>query len=113
MIWLVLPVTLLALANKTGPLFGLLRPAIRNPQSAAAFVDLGYVAGFLLGLVGLVLLALVLLYLPFLQVHFAAEGRFRAFFAIRTVRQRFRRATWMFAFAFFLTLLFALPLYLL
>src|SRR5262249_22408266 len=53
------------------------------------------------------------LYMPFLQAHFAAENRFRACFELGAVRGQFRRAPWAFAFAFFITLLFAVPLYLL
>ena len=44
-----------------------------------------------LGLLGGLLLAIVALVLPFLQAHFAAEGRFAALFEYRAVRQRFRR----------------------
>jgi hypothetical protein len=55
----------------------------------------------------------VVCYLPFLQARFAAENRFRALFEARAVRARFRRAPWAFAFALMLTLLLALPLYLL
>jgi hypothetical protein len=85
MAWLVVPVTLLAAGSKA-PIFDL---------------------------PGALLLLLVLLYVPFLQAHFAAENRFRACFELRTVRSQFRRAPWAFAFAFFITLLFAVPLYLL
>ncbi len=84
-LWLVLPITLLALGRKIPP------------------------AGFLGGLV----LAIVLLYVPFLQIRFASENRFRAFFELRAIRDRFRRAPWAFGFALLITLLFAVPLYLL
>ena len=67
----------------------------------------------LLGFVGGVALLIVLLYVPFLQLHFVTQNRFRAFIEIGAVRQRFRRAPVAFAFAFFITLLFAVPLYLL
>jgi hypothetical protein len=83
--WLVLPVTLLAL--------GTAAPGV--------------------GLLGGLLLAVVLLYVPFLQMHFAAENRFRALFEVGVVRRRFARAPWAFAIAFLVTLAFALPLYLL
>jgi hypothetical protein len=53
------------------------------------------------------------MHLPFLQAHFAAEGRFRALFAVRTVRRQFARAPVAFWAALLATLLFALPLYLL
>jgi hypothetical protein len=85
LIWLVIPVSLLA-AGRHNPLFGF---------------------------VGGVWLALVLLGLPFLQMRFAAERRFRACFELGAVLSRFGRAPWAFAFALFVTLLFSLPLYLL
>jgi hypothetical protein len=68
--------------------------------------------GVLVGLFGGMVMALVLLYLPFLQAHFAAENRFRAFFEWRRVRAMFRQAPLAFWCALFITLLFALPLYL-
>lgn len=67
----------------------------------------------LLGWLGALLFGIVLMYLPFLQTRFAAEGRFRAFFQLRAVRAEFRRAPWLFALTLYTTLLFALPLYLL
>ena len=67
----------------------------------------------ILGFVGALALVVVLLYVPFLQLHFALRNRFRAFLEIQAVRQHFRRAPLAFAFAFFITLLFAVPLYLL
>jgi hypothetical protein len=85
MAWLLLPVTLLAIGSRA-PIFDL---------------------------PGTLLLWLVLLYVPFLQVHFAAENRFRACFEVGAVRAQFKRAPWAFALAFLVTLLFALPLYLL
>jgi hypothetical protein len=84
-LWLALPITLLAIGRKVP----------------------------LLGFVGAGMLVLVLLYVPFLQLQFAVENRFRAFLAIGELRRRFRRAPIALAFAFFLTLLFAVPLYLL
>ncbi|WP_406693603.1 hypothetical protein V5E97_21465 [Singulisphaera sp. Ch08] len=85
MAWLLIPVTLIALGRRFPP------------------------AAFLGGL----LLAIVSLVLPFLQMRFAAENRFAALFEYRAVRARFRRAPWAFAVAAFLTLTFAIPLYLL
>ncbi|WP_254053501.1 hypothetical protein [Singulisphaera sp. GP187] len=67
----------------------------------------------LIGILGGLLLAIVSLALPFLQMRFAAENRFAALFEYREVRERFRRAPWAFAVAAFLTLTFAIPLYLL
>ncbi len=88
--WLIVPVTLLAVAS-------LLRPG----------------PGLACGLVGGSFLAAVLLYLPFLQARFAAENRFAALFEIRAIRRAFARAplAWWIALAF--TLALAVPLYLL
>ncbi|MGH7223057.1 MAG: hypothetical protein ACRELF_07505, partial [Gemmataceae bacterium] len=87
--WLALPVTLLALGRLPPPL------------------------GPLVGFLGALLLALVLVYLPFLQMRLAMTNRLSAVFEILEARRNFRRAPWAFAFAFVVTLLFALPLYLL
>ncbi len=67
----------------------------------------------LVALPGAGLLAAVVLYLPFLQTHFARENRFAALFETKVVRQMFRRAPIAFWIALLITLLFALPLYLL
>jgi hypothetical protein len=69
--------------------------------------------GGILAFVGGFLLMLVVLHLPFLQAHFALENRFGAMFALRTIRQKFKRAPIAFWLSLFITLLFALPLYLL
>jgi hypothetical protein len=87
--WLALPITLLALGQSHKP------------------------GAPLLGLLGALLLGIVLLFLPFLQMRLAAATRLRAVFELRAVRADFRRAPWAFACAFVVTLLFALPLYLL
>ncbi|HEY7315643.1 MAG TPA: hypothetical protein VH643_40315 [Gemmataceae bacterium] len=87
--WLALPVTLLALGR------------VGTPNAA--------VAGFL----GALLLGMVLLYLPFLQTRLAMTNRLSAVFNLPAARAEFRRAPWAFAFSFVVTLLFALPLYLL
>jgi hypothetical protein len=83
--WLVVPVTVMALGR-------------RLP---------------ILSLLGGILLAIVALGLPFLQAHYAAEGRFAALFEYRVVRSRFRRAPWAFALTLWLTAASSLPLYLL
>lgn len=90
-IWLALPVMILLVGS-----------AIENP-AAAAFVSL----------LGSLLLATVVLYLPFLQTRFAVSGRWGDFFAIRKVRELFPKAPLAFWMALFVTLLFSLPLYLL
>jgi hypothetical protein len=90
MIWLIVPVSIMASAAKLGPGGG----------AAVSFL-------------GGLLLVPVLIYLPFLQTHFAAEGRFAALFEVSAVRQLFRRAPIAFWLALMTMLLFALPLYLL
>ncbi|MCO6456102.1 MAG: hypothetical protein J5I93_12450 [Pirellulaceae bacterium] len=65
------------------------------------------------GLLGAAALSFVLIYLPFLQTRFAAENRLVCFFEVSQVRAMFRRAPIAFWFALLITLLFALPLYLL
>lgn len=90
LVWLVLPISLLA-------------AAMTLPQGANVLV----------GLVGGLMLATVLLYLPFIQTRFAAENRFGAMLEWREARRLFRRAPIAFWFALLITLAFALPLYLL
>ncbi|MDX1946202.1 MAG: hypothetical protein SFU86_12455 [Pirellulaceae bacterium] len=65
------------------------------------------------GYLGALGLAFVMLYLPFLQTNFAAQNRFAALFAWSEVRAQFRRAPIAYWFSLTITLLFALPLYLL
>ncbi len=67
----------------------------------------------ILGFVGAFWLALVVPFLPFLQVRYAVEGRASALFAPRAVRERYRRAPWAFAFALLVLLVASIPLYLL
>lgn len=66
-----------------------------------------------LGLLGAALFSVVVLYVPFLQVRFARTRRFAAFFEVLKVRRVYRRAPLAFAFALWVHLLFAVPLYLL
>ncbi len=66
-----------------------------------------------LGVLGVLLLAVVVPFLPFLQVRYAVEGRISALFSRRAIRERFRRAPWAFAFSLMVLLLAAIPLYLL
>jgi hypothetical protein len=87
--WVAVPATLLA--------FG------QHPSPAAAAT----------GWLGALLLAWVVLYLPFLQLRMAAANRLATGFDLRGVRADYRRAPWAFTFALVLTLAFALPLYLL
>jgi len=67
----------------------------------------------LLSLAGIFLLLIAIIYLPFLQANFARTGRFRSFIEVGEVRALFRRAPIAFWLALLITLLFALPLYLL
>jgi len=69
--------------------------------------------GFLVGWTGAFGLAWVLTYLPFLQTHFAKENRFWAMFERKVVKQQFVRAPLAYWASLTVTLLFALPLYLL
>lgn len=89
--WLALPVSILLLAS-----------ASPNPP----------VAG-LLSFFGGLMLAAVVLYLPFIQTHFAVEDRFSAIFEWMAVRRLFRKAPIAFWAALLITLLFAIPLYML
>jgi hypothetical protein len=66
-----------------------------------------------LGILGALLLAIVVPFLPFLQIRYALEGRSSALFSRRAIRERFRRAPWAFAFSLMILLLAAIPLYLL
>ena len=66
-----------------------------------------------LGVLGAMLLAIVVLYVPFLQVRFARDNRFRAFRELRQARAEFRGAPFAFAIALWVHLLLAMPLYLL
>ena len=88
--WLVVPV-------------GILFAAARMPPGSAVG----------LSLLGGMLLLFVVIHLPFLQAHLAETQRFQAIFDIREVRRRFLRAPIAFCMAFFITVLLAVPLYLL
>ncbi len=89
-VWLLLPVTILVLAGQLpkGP-------------------------GFFLSFVGILGLTVAVVYVPFLQAHFAKTGRFRSLFELREVRNSFRKAPFAFWLALLITLLLAMPLYLL
>jgi Protein of unknown function (DUF4013) len=97
MVWLVLPVSLIAAGRLIGQ---------QGSQQAGG-------VGFLVGFAGFVQLLFVLLQLPFLQARFAAENRFKALFEWGDIVRGFARAPWAYAFALVVTLLSALPLYLL
>jgi hypothetical protein len=63
------------------------------------------------GILGALMLAIVVPFLPFLQVRYAVEGQVSALFKLRPIRDRFRRAPWAFAFALLILLTAAIPLY--
>lgn len=90
-IWLALPLLLLVVAG-----------SVEKPGPSA-----------LLSLVGGIGLGFAVLFVPFLQTRYAVTRRFRDFLSLAGVRQLFRRAPLAFWLALFVTLLFALPLYLL
>jgi len=86
------------------PAFGVIA-LTREGQSVGAGI---------LGGVCVVALAWVLMLLPMLQAHFAAEGRFAALFDWKTVRRDFQNAPWSWAVAMAIgLLLLPTPLYLL
>jgi len=89
MLWLILPISMLAAGRLGTPLGGLI----------------AVLGGFQL--------IPVLIYLPFMQLKFAQTGRFRDGFNLLAVRRDYRKAPWMCALAFVISLLFAVPLYLL
>jgi hypothetical protein len=88
--WLLVPVGILVLASK-------------SPTGA----------GILLSLAGMFLLFLVVQHLPFAQAHFACTKQFESLFDVREVRRMFQRAPVAWWTALLVTLLFALPLYIL
>lgn len=89
-VWLITPVSVLLLATKL-------------PQGVSIVVSL----------LGGILLLLVAIHLPFLQARFAQTDRFRAILELREVRRLFLRAPLAFWLSLLVTLLFAVPLYLL
>ena len=85
LVWLIVPVTLLAAGRRTP----------------------------VLGFLGAALLMFVAAYLPFLQTRFAATNQWRAMFDLRSVRRSFRHAPWWHVVALLATLALSLPLFLL
>lgn len=105
-LWLIVPAVLMIGVTKV--------PAMVSESGARegavqALTGLAALSGF----IGSLLMAVVTVYLPFLQAHFAAENRLSAIFEIRRVRRWFRQAPIAYAFALLITFLFALPLFLL
>jgi hypothetical protein len=100
LIWIALPVSLLAL----GRLGVIIDFHGEVPQGLFLF---------LLVMIGWFWSSLVLLYVPFMMLHFARENRFSAIFEIGAVRHDYQRAPILFFISLLLTLAMALPLYLL
>lgn len=65
------------------------------------------------GFLGAIVLAVIVPFLPFLQVRYAVEGRISALFSRAAIRERYRRAPWAFAFSLMVLLIASIPLYLL
>jgi hypothetical protein len=99
----------LGLRGFVGALVWLLVPSLMLMAGTSGLGGLTIVIGYL----GALSLAFVLLHLPFLQTRFAAQNRLAAMFELKAVRAEFARAPIAFWFALAITLLFALPLYLL
>ena len=81
----------------------------------ATFLAVGlqpFRAAPLFTVVGMAQLAMVVMYLPFLQARVGRTGRLRSGFDLMGVRDDFPFAPWAFVVAFAATLAFALPLYL-
>ena len=103
----------LGLRGFVGAVAWLLIPVSIWGFAYAISADVPQPAFVLLSLCGGLVFALMMLYLPFLQAHFAAENRLRAMFEVGKVRALYKRAPLAFWIALFVALLFALPLYLL
>ena len=88
-IWIVLPVSMIALGRIDHPVMKVI------------------------GFIGGGTLVVILPYVPFLQMRMASLNRFAEGFNWLAVRQTYRKAPWLHAFAFVVALLFAVPLYLL
>jgi hypothetical protein len=99
----------LGLRGFAGALAWLLVPSL---MLMAGTSDRGPVT-IVIGFFGAVVMGYVLLHLPFLQTHFACQNRLRAMFDLKEARAQFRRAPIAYWLALAITLLFALPLYLL
>jgi hypothetical protein len=89
MIWLIIPVGLLIMASFLPP------------------------SGMLISLPAGLLLMWVVLHLPFLQLQLANQQHFKAVFDVKSIRAGFKKAPLSSWLALLITLLFALPLYLL
>jgi hypothetical protein len=99
----------LGLRGFVGALTWLLVPSLMLMAGTSG----GGPATIVVGYLGALAMTIVLLYLPFLQTHMARENRLAAIFEVREVRSQFNRAPLAWWFALLVTLLFALPLYLL
>ncbi|WP_010585781.1 hypothetical protein [Schlesneria paludicola] len=78
----------------------------------AALRDTSKPGQLLMTLIGGGMLIVVLAWVPFLQAHFAAQGRWRAMFELRTVRECYRKAPVAMVLATIVLYALSLPLYL-
>src|SRR5207248_11760646 len=99
----------LGLRGFAGALVWLLVPSLMLMIGTSGRGPVTIVIGYL----GAVVMAYVLLHLPFLQTTFACQNRLRATFDLAAARAQFRCAPIAYWFALVITLAFALPLYLL
>jgi hypothetical protein len=99
----------LGLRGFVGAVVWLLLPSLMLMAGTSGRGPVTIVVGFL----GAIAMVFVLLHLPFLQTRFAAQNRLGAMFEPSAVRAEFTRAPIAYWFALAVTLLFALPLYLL
>jgi len=100
LLWIAVPVSFLAL-GRLGPMI-----QFKGDPAQGGFL-------FVVVMFGWFVNSLVLLYVPFLQVHMAKEQRFSAMFEWREIRRIFKRAPFAFFISFFVLLALALPLYIL
>lgn len=91
LLWITLPVSLMIIG-----------------QRAQGFALAGWV-----GFLGAAVMTVMMLYLPFLQIQMASQGRFRDMFQVAQVRRRFRYAPWAHACSLVLLCGLSIPLYLL
>lgn len=99
LVWLAIPSLLMIIA---------LQGAANDPSNPEANGVL-----VLIGLAGAIWMWYVLQYMPFLQVHMAAENRLWAVLDRPAIRSSYRKAPWSFLIASLMLFVLAIPLYLL
>jgi hypothetical protein len=99
----------LGLRGFFGALVWLVLPSVMLMAGTSGRGPITIVIGYL----GAIAMGYVLLHLPFLQTNFACQNRLRSMFDLTAARAQFRQAPVAFWLALVVTLIFALPLYLL